>query len=202
MATATRKRPRATAVNQELVGQASAFLQELPEKQKEDLSLREAVKQMQDPLKAALAKGYSYEDLAKMLAGKGIKISALTLKNYIPSGKRQTAKTKAKRVKKSIGEADASVEPASEEAISPQESSETSTSETPSNEVTAEPTPAPTKARRGRAKSAETTKSAAAKTKADSETSTRQSRTRKSSTAKATSKSPSTRGRRKSEAAK
>lgn len=197
MATATRKRPRATAVNQELVGQASAFLQVLPEKQKEDLFLREAVNQMQDSLKAALAKGYNYEDLAKMLSEKGIKISALTLKNYVPSGKRQTAKTKAKRVKKSVGDTATPVEPASAEAMSPQEPSET-----PSNEVMAEPTPAPTKAKRGRAKSAETTKSAAAKTYAGSETSTQQSRTRKSSTAKATTKSPSTRGRRKSEAAK
>lgn len=197
MATATRKRPRATAVNQELVGQASAFLQDLPEKQKEDLSLRQAVQQMQEPLKAALAKGYSYEDLAKMLAGKGINISALTLKNYIPSGKRQTAKTKAKRVKKSVGEAATPVEPASAEAVAPQEPSETY-----ADDVAAEPTPAPTKARRGRAKSTETTKSAVAKTKAGSETSIPPSHTRRSSTAKATTKSSSARGRRKSEATK
>ena len=99
MTLAPRKRTRATAVSPESIEQATVFLEELPEKPKEDLSLREAVGQMQDSLKAALAKGYSYEELAQMLAGQGIQISAFTLKNYVPSGKRSTAKGKPRKTK-------------------------------------------------------------------------------------------------------
>lgn len=97
MALASRKRSRSSQVKQETVGHAISFLQDLPEKAKEELSLKEAVRQMHEPIKAALAKGYSYEDVAKMLSDQGIKISALTLKNYAPSGKRQAAKAKTRR---------------------------------------------------------------------------------------------------------
>jgi hypothetical protein len=104
MSLAPRKRTRATMVSPEAIGHATTFLQELPEKPKEDLSLREAVGQMQDSLKAALAKGYSYEELAQMLAGQGIQISAFTLKNYVPSGKRSVSKGKPRRSKKDAGD--------------------------------------------------------------------------------------------------
>ncbi len=100
MALQPRKRSRSTIVNADSVEQASLFLQELPEKQKENLSLREAVGQMQDSIKAALNKGYTYDELAKMLASQGIQISAFTLKNYVPSGKRSASKTKTPRAKK------------------------------------------------------------------------------------------------------
>jgi len=99
MSLAPRKRTRATTVSPDSVEQATVFLQELPEKPKEDLSLREAVGQMQDSLKAALAKGYSYDELAKMLAEQGIQISAFTLKNYVPSGKRSASKGKPRKSK-------------------------------------------------------------------------------------------------------
>lgn len=100
MSLAPRKRTRATTVSPEAVDQAATFLEELPDKPKEDLSLREAVGQMQDSLKAALAKGYSYEELAKMLGNQGIQISAFTLKNYVPSGKRSVTKGKPRKSKK------------------------------------------------------------------------------------------------------
>lgn len=99
MTLAPRKRTRATTVSPDSVEQATVFLQELPDKPKEDLSLREAVGQMQDSLKAALAKGYSYDELARMLADQGIQISAFTLKNYVPSGKRSANKGKPRKSK-------------------------------------------------------------------------------------------------------
>ncbi len=99
MTSAPRKRTRATIVSPEAVEQATTLLEDLPEKPKENLSLREAVKQMQDSLKAALAKGYSYEELAQMLAKQGIQISAFTLKNYVPSGKRSITKGKTRKSK-------------------------------------------------------------------------------------------------------
>jgi hypothetical protein len=95
MATATSKRPKSASVKHASLEQTGAFLQALPEKPKEELSLKEAISQLQVPLRAALAKGYSYQELAAMLAQKGINISAFTLKNYVPSGKRSGNKTQS-----------------------------------------------------------------------------------------------------------
>jgi hypothetical protein len=92
MATATSKRPKTASVKHASLEQTGAFLQALPEKPKEELSLKEAIGQLQDPIRAALVKGYSYQELAAMLAEKGIHISAFTLKNYVPSGKRRSNK--------------------------------------------------------------------------------------------------------------
>jgi hypothetical protein len=94
MATATSKRPKSASVKHASLEQTGAFLQALPEKPKEELSLKEAIAQLQVPLRAALAKGYSYQELAALLAEKGINISAFTLKNYVPSGKRSANKEK------------------------------------------------------------------------------------------------------------
>lgn len=96
MATATSKRTKAASVKHASLEQTGAFLQALPEKPKEALSLKEAIAQLQEPIRAALVKGYSYQELAAMLAEKGIHISAFTLKNYVPSGKRRSSKEQAK----------------------------------------------------------------------------------------------------------
>lgn len=95
MAAATSKRPKSASVKNASLEQTGAFLQALPEKPKEQLSLKEAIAQLQEPLRAALAKGYSYQELAAMLAETGIHISAFTLKNYVPSGKRRSTKEQA-----------------------------------------------------------------------------------------------------------
>jgi len=131
MATASKNGSRILGVKPATVEQAKAFLQELPEKPKEDLSLKEAVERMKEPLQLALGKGYSYDSLAKMLSEQGIKISALTLKNYLPSGRRAAAKAKAAKVKKGTAEAAvetnaAPPEPIVEVAVSVPESEPTS----------------------------------------------------------------------------
>jgi hypothetical protein len=102
MAVATGKRPKAAVVKQEAIDNTSAFLQSLPDKPKEDMSLREAIEQMREPLRAALLKGYTYQELAAMLSDQGIKISAFTLKNYVPSGRRR-AKEQAAAAKATTG---------------------------------------------------------------------------------------------------
>jgi hypothetical protein len=186
MAVATRKRTKASNVKQESIGGAISLLEELPEKPKEDLSLRQAVEQMRDSIKAALAKGYSYADIADMLTDKGIRISALTLKNYVPAGKRQASKTKTRRPRKSANQESAEAQGSSESAeleAATDESSEATTE-------TTEQTPTPTKSRRGRR--------SAAKNQADSSTTVKSSRGRRSSTAKEPAKA--TRGRRKASA--
>jgi hypothetical protein len=90
--TTTSKRFKTAGVHKKSIEQASAFLQTLPAKPKENWSLREAVYQLRGEIKAALAKGYSYEDLSSILTDKGVGISASTLKNYVPSSKQQAAK--------------------------------------------------------------------------------------------------------------
>ncbi|MBL1175281.1 hypothetical protein [Pantanalinema sp. GBBB05] len=82
------KGSRGTAVKQSTLVDAHSALQSLPEKQKEELSLKQAVAKLKVPLQAALAKGYSYPELAVILKDNGIVISAATLKNYVPVGKR------------------------------------------------------------------------------------------------------------------
>ncbi|QZZ19091.1 hypothetical protein J5X98_16910 [Leptothermofonsia sichuanensis E412] len=186
MALSTRKRPRASLVKQETVGHAISFLEDLPEKTKEELSLREAVGQMQEQIKAALDKGYNYEEIAKMLSEKGIKISALTLKNYAPSGRRQSAKAKAKRPRKT---ADTSL---SSEAASLDGESMVDTNGASASEPEYEATE--TRPRRGRRKSVAT------ESKTDRSTSTRSLRSRKSAPA-AEAEVPTTRRRRKSKEA-
>ncbi|MBW4518153.1 MAG: hypothetical protein KME16_00265 [Scytolyngbya sp. HA4215-MV1] len=194
------KRLKTVIVKKESIEYASTFLQQLPEKPKENLSLREAINQLRDQLKAALIKGYSYEDLAKMLTGKGIEISPSTLKNYVPSGKRQAAKeqaaavpTKSRRTKKTEGDTSASGQadldlgtPIAEIDIA---------APTPAVD-TAEPAePEPPKPARGRGKAA-TASNSAAKTKAESNAKaapeaapvTRQTRSRRSSVSKPAAK--------------
>lgn len=92
---------RGTTVKQAAIDDAQSALQALPEKPKEKLSLKEAVEKLKAPLQAALAKGYSYQELAVMLKENDIIISAATLKNYVPVGKRaakgQATSTKPRR---------------------------------------------------------------------------------------------------------
>jgi hypothetical protein len=90
MAGVTTKRPKVVLVKKDAVDQAGTFLDGLPEKPKEDFSLRAAVDRLREPIRAALSKGYTYEEVAELLAKQGITISPSTLKNYVPSGTRQS----------------------------------------------------------------------------------------------------------------
>jgi hypothetical protein len=82
------------------VDQIGSLLAELPERPSAEFSLREAVNELQEPLRAALAKGYSHEELAKILNDNDIKIRVSTLKHYLAtaqSASRQTSKTRRTR---------------------------------------------------------------------------------------------------------
>jgi hypothetical protein len=94
MAGTSGRRSRAASIQIQAIDQVNASLQDLPEKPKDNLSLREAVNLLQDEIRVALAKGYTHEDLAAIFADQGIEISALTLKRYVSSGRGQTPKTK------------------------------------------------------------------------------------------------------------
>jgi hypothetical protein len=91
------KRTRSSAVvSKSSIEQATAFLNELPEKPKQALSLREAVEMMRGLVTDALSKGYSFEEVAEMLTEKGITITPSSLKYYLTRG----LKTKATPAKK------------------------------------------------------------------------------------------------------
>ncbi|MFM7427964.1 MAG: hypothetical protein ACKO7W_23700 [Elainella sp.] len=84
----TRKHPGTASIQPKTVS-ATIAPQDLPG-QKEWLSLQEAISQLRAPLEAALAKGYSYEELAVMLQQQGISIRASVLKSYLASGKQNS----------------------------------------------------------------------------------------------------------------
>lgn len=94
MISTTRRSPNATLVTKDAIDQASEALQELPEKTKEKLSLREAVDVLRDHITAALDKGYSYDDIAVMLAKQGVTIAPSSLKHYLARSNRQLKTTK------------------------------------------------------------------------------------------------------------
>lgn len=89
MISTTRRSPNATLVTKNSIDQAAEALQDLPEKTKEKLSLREAVDVLRDHITAALDKGYSYEDIAVMLAKQGVSIAPSSLKHYLARSNRQ-----------------------------------------------------------------------------------------------------------------
>jgi hypothetical protein len=98
----TNRKPNTPSTIQlETVKQAEVFLQTLPEKQREYLSLRQAVKRLLVPLETAYVKGYSYEELAAILHDFGISISASTLRNYIPLARQQSPENLAPNVDES-----------------------------------------------------------------------------------------------------
>jgi len=155
MAPSTTRKSRATLVTPESVEQAKEFLQTLPEKAKDDFSLKEAVGRLHDSLKDALSKGYTYDELAAMLTKQGMKISAFTLKSYIPLGKRSSTSGKGRRSSKS------------KDAAEQLELSEIAPDIPPTASEEAAPAEAPKRGRRPKAAStAPATRAAAKKTTA------------------------------------
>jgi hypothetical protein len=69
-------------------------LDSLEQKQKSELTLRESIYLLRDKLRAALKKGYSYEDLSEILEQQGILVSAATLKQYLTETKKEVTKSK------------------------------------------------------------------------------------------------------------
>jgi hypothetical protein len=111
------KRSRAKFVSKQIVDQMGLTLQALPEKTPDTLSLRQTIERLREPIEAALAKGYNYEELVPMLAQEGINIQPSTLKRYVLSGgdrsarkRSTTGKTKTRQSRKQ-SEDTASIQP-------------------------------------------------------------------------------------------
>lgn len=96
MKTNTRSSVRSKFVHRSDVEQAEFLLKELPKKEKEHLSVAEALANMSSLIKDCLAKGYSYEDLATLLSDKfGAKLSVASLKRYAPPEPKRATRAKS-----------------------------------------------------------------------------------------------------------
>lgn len=84
------------AVSRAAIDQASSALQKLPEKPKASWSLREAVSLLYEAITTALSRGYSHEEVAQILAGKGVETTASSLKRYLAAVKREKGETSKK----------------------------------------------------------------------------------------------------------
>lgn len=160
MTPTSRRSPNATLVTQPAVDQAANALQNLPEKIKEKLSLREAVDTLRDQITAVLDKGYSYEDIAAMLEKQGISIAPSSLKHYLARSNRQLKQAASTPPRRRRATADSATNATAAAGDLPEQTS------------IAEPEAAPVPKRRGRPpasestpKSAKTPRSTAARAK-------------------------------------
>jgi len=96
MATVKRRSSTLPAVSQSAIAQASVMLQALPEKPRDNWSLREAVSLLHDSIITAIDRGYSHEEVAAMLGEKGVDITVPSLKRYLTSVKREKESSKPK----------------------------------------------------------------------------------------------------------
>lgn len=104
---------RGSVVKNDTVGQVAGFLGDLPAKAKDQISLKEAIVHLAEPIQSVLVKGYSYEEIATMLSEHGVPISPHTLKSYVPRGKQRSAGKKVGSTKRSAKSkaADATIQP-------------------------------------------------------------------------------------------
>lgn len=185
MPTATRNRPKPVSVSKTALDHVGSLLQDLSAKPKEEMSLREAIDELREPIQSALAKGYSYDDVVTILGSKGIKTTAATVKRYISLGNPRKRKPRGSAAKsgpkKTTG---AVVEAAVSEPIvaTPKKATRTK-----STTKAAAPKVVPAK---GRQKSAAASVESAVQTKVKT--------TRASGTSKVAATKPATRGRKKS----
>jgi hypothetical protein len=96
---APKRAPVSSSVTKSAIENASLSLTDLPEKQKEELSLREAIQHMYESISGALSKGYSLEEVADLLNDQGVAIGVPSLKYYLTRGikKPTTRKTRTRR---------------------------------------------------------------------------------------------------------
>ena len=88
-------------IHVDLLASALDTLDKLESKPKEELTLRESIYFLRGKLNSALKKGYSYEDLSKILAEQEILVSAATLKLYLSDGSKSKKSSTRKKKNKS-----------------------------------------------------------------------------------------------------
>ncbi len=83
-----RRSSSAVEVSKSSLEEVITELQDLPERPKNSLSLREAIAHLQVPIDEALDKGYSHEEVSTLLREEGIQISPSSLRRYLAIAKR------------------------------------------------------------------------------------------------------------------
>lgn len=184
MPTATRNRPKPVSVSKTALVQVGSLLQDLSAKPKEEMSLREAIDELREPIQSALAKGYSYDEIVAILGKKGIKTTSATVKRYISLGNPRKRKPRGSAAKSGTRKSNSGseVESPTEAIVTPLKTAGRASAA--QKEVA--PKAAPAKGQR---------KSAAAS--ADSAAQTKVKTTRTSETSKVAAAKPATRGRKK-----
>lgn len=86
------------SISQQKIEQIAQFLQQLPHKEKESWSLREAIAYLILPITTALTKGYSREEIAAIIRTAGIPISNASLKYQLSQITLQNTATAAANV--------------------------------------------------------------------------------------------------------
>lgn len=96
MAPTKRRSAAAASISKAAIDQVGTALQDLPEKPRENLSLREAVATLQDSITTALDRGYSYEEVVSILSKQGVDITVASLKRYLAAARKQAGDTPKK----------------------------------------------------------------------------------------------------------
>ncbi|WP_196523866.1 hypothetical protein [Nostoc commune] len=94
-------------------------LEELEEKAKEELSLRESIYFLREQLQSALKKGYSYQDLSKLLEKQEIKVSAATLKQYLTEIEKEKRSRQRRAKPKQVLSFEDSTQTSTESSVAP-----------------------------------------------------------------------------------
>lgn len=99
MAPTKRRSAASAAISQSAIEQVGSTLKNLPEKPKENLSLREVVSELHSAITTALGRGYSYDEVVTILAGQGVEITVASLKRYLAAVRKESS-TKSKQTKR------------------------------------------------------------------------------------------------------
>ncbi|NJO39565.1 MAG: hypothetical protein HC769_17625 [Cyanobacteria bacterium CRU_2_1] len=205
MTTQVLRRPRVKFVSKQTLEQVGTALRELPEKTPETLSLRQTIEQLREPIEAALAKGYSYEELVPMLAQQGIDIQPSTLKRYVltrsdrsPRKRSSTGETKPRRTRNKPSQTATGLATTDEIPVTADLPEPTVANEDTAKAASEAESLAPATSRRRRRTSAEVSSEPTAtdaQSKTSKQTRSRQTSTETPSTAQSKSRTTSTRGR-------
>jgi len=100
MAASNRRSSTSVAVPKSLLEEATLTLQDLPEKPKENLSLKEAISQLHNFILTAFEKGYSLEEVAAILTDKGVDVTPSSLKYHLSRIKQKATGTPRAKARK------------------------------------------------------------------------------------------------------
>lgn len=199
MATTKKRSSGSATIPKTAIEKVHSTLQDLPEKPKENLSLREAIGELHESITTALNRGYSYEEVVRILSDKNVDITVASLKRYLAAARKEVADSKPRRGRRGAGKRSttgrsrrARLEQQSEELSNAATAEDTEASVEAPDEAAEGPETQPT---RGRKRQTKTTSTRAGRGRASSTAKT--AAKTKSTPRKTTSRSTSTRGRRK-----